>query len=79
MAADILANPGIKHTPVHDLESAFYIVFWLSISLRLLRNNWSSDERGIVMHNLFNPPAFPTAGTPNKRDWMIATHFRQTK
>ena len=65
MAADLVRDPTIEHTFVHDLESAFYVVLWLSI--RFLPNSWSSKERGTVMSVLFNPDV----DTPAKSDWMV--------
>lgn len=61
-------NPAIKHTFIHDLESAFYVVFWLSI--KFLANSWSPERRSLVMNNLFNPVAFATVGASSKRNWM---------
>ncbi|KAI9433375.1 hypothetical protein F5148DRAFT_113471 [Russula earlei] len=68
MAADLVKDPTINHTLVHDLESTFYVVFWISI--RFLRNSWTPEERGVVMNDLFNPPAFSTVGSASKRNWM---------
>lgn len=31
MAYDILADPATAHTPIHDLESFFYVLLWLII------------------------------------------------
>ncbi|KAN0114005.1 hypothetical protein V8E52_007154, partial [Russula decolorans] len=31
MAADLIKDPTISQTFVHDLESAFYVMFWLSL------------------------------------------------
>jgi hypothetical protein len=70
MAADLVENPTIEHTFVHDLESAFYVVFWLSI--RFLPNSWSSQQRALILDMVFNPPAFENVGASSKRDWMAA-------
>lgn len=67
MAADLVADPSVTHTFVHDLESAFYVVFWLSI--KYLSNSWSPQRRATVMHHLFNPPV-SQVGTPSKKGWM---------
>ena len=68
MAADLVKNPRIEHTFVHDLESAFYVVFWLSI--RLLPNSWSPSKRAIVMEEVFNPLASSDGGPSSKANWM---------
>ena len=71
MAADLIANSKINHTFVHDLESAYYVVFWLSI--RLLSNSWTPQKRAMVMHELFNPLAFSDEGACSKQDWMATS------
>lgn len=53
MAADLIADPKISQTFVHDLESAFYVMFWLS--LKYLPNSYSPSKRGSVLSSVFNP------------------------
>jgi hypothetical protein len=71
MAADLIADPKTNHTFVHDLESAYYLVLWLSI--KFLPNSWKPHGRAMVMHNLFNPVAFPDKGSSSKKDWMVGS------
>ena len=68
MAANLVKDPMINHIFIHDLESAFYVIFWLSI--RLLLNSWTSQKHALVMCNLFNPLAFSNMGTFTKKNWM---------
>jgi len=68
MAADLVTDPTINHMFIHDLESAFYVVFWLSI--RLLANTWTPERRALIMHDLFNPVASLTEGASSKKNWM---------
>jgi len=68
MAADLIMDLTTKDMFIHNLESAFYIVLWLSI--RLLHNNWPPDQCSFVMANLFNPSAFANVGSLNKMNWM---------
>lgn len=68
MAADLVEDPKTTHTFVHDMESAFYVVFWLSI--RFLPNSWNPQKRSLVMQELFDPPAFSTVGSSSKKNWM---------
>src|SRR6266567_6129344 len=68
MAANLVKDPIINHIFIHDLESAFYVIFWLSI--RLLLNSWTSQKHALVMCNLFNPLAFSNVGTSTKKNWM---------
>jgi hypothetical protein len=69
MAADLIVDPKMNHTFVHDLKSAYYLIFWLSI--KFLPNSWTPHDRAMVMHNLFNPVAFPDKGSSSKKDWMV--------
>jgi hypothetical protein len=39
MAADLIWNPNITQTVTHDLESAFYVLLYLTVSF--LETNWS--------------------------------------
>jgi hypothetical protein len=71
MAADLIADPKMNHTFIYDLESAYYLVFWLSI--KFLPNSWTPNDRVMVMHNLFNPVAFPDKGSSSKKDWMVSS------
>jgi hypothetical protein len=53
MAADLIADPTLFQGPVHDLESAFYVMFWLS--LKYLPNSYVPSKRGLVLSTVFNP------------------------
>jgi hypothetical protein len=53
MAADLIEDPTISQTFVHDLESAFYVMFWLS--LKYLPNSYNPSRRGSVLSTVFNP------------------------
>jgi hypothetical protein len=53
MAADLIKDPTISQTFVHDLESAFYVMFWLS--LKYLPNSYAPSKRGSVLSTVFNP------------------------
>jgi hypothetical protein len=75
MAADLIMNPKINHTFVRDLESAYYLVFWLSI--RFLPNPLSPETCTMVMDQLFNPIAFPDKGSSSKKDWMVSLSVTQ--
>jgi serine/threonine protein kinase len=53
MAADLISDPTISQTFVHDLESAFYVMFWLS--LKYLPNSYDPSVHGTVLSTVFNP------------------------
>jgi hypothetical protein len=53
MAADLIRDPTISQTVIHDLESAFYVMFWLS--LKYLPSSYNPSMRGSVISNVFNP------------------------
>jgi serine/threonine protein kinase len=52
MAADLISDPTISQTFVHDLESAFYVMFWLSF--KYLPNSYKPSKRGLVLSTVFN-------------------------
>jgi len=52
MAADLITDPEISQTFVHDLESAFYIMFWLS--LKYLPSSYDPSKHGLVLYKVFN-------------------------
>ena len=68
MAADLISNPKTDHTFVHNLESAFYVILWLSI--KFLPNSWDGAVCSLVMNDLFNPPTFKLVGSQAKVNWM---------
>jgi hypothetical protein len=53
MAANLIAYPEISQTFLHDLESAFYIMFWLS--LKYLPSFYNPSKHGLVLSSMFNP------------------------
>ncbi|KAF8498954.1 hypothetical protein F5888DRAFT_1633507 [Russula emetica] len=67
MAADLIMDPTINHTFIHDLESAFYVIFWLSI--KFLSNFWDPQQHANVMKELFNPSNI----TIQKVVWMAVS------
>ena len=80
MAADLIADHKISQAPVHDLESAFYVMFWLS--LKYLPSSYPPSRRGMVLKQVFNPDSpgslfnHAPSSTPQARttavkvDWM---------
>lgn len=76
MAADLVANPKINHTFIHDLESAYYVVFWLSI--RLLPNSWNPSKRGSIINTVFNPSTFGGEVTGSKQDWVVSSSVKDS-
>lgn len=77
MAADLVEDPTIDHTFVHDLESAFYVVFWLSI--RLLPNSLDPGERAHIIREVFNSPPISGKASDRKRSWVAAGPNRQNQ
>ena len=85
MAANLIADPEISQTFVHDLKSVFYIMFWLS--LRYLPNSYHPLTHGHILFNVYNldPPDSPLSlgpssfdshckpGTDSKVTWMVTS------
>jgi serine/threonine protein kinase len=93
MAADLVSDPGISQTFVHDLESAFYVMYWLS--LKYLPSSYPPSIRGQILAEVFNPPpidsplspssnhgSLDSCGNGSKANWMansgIINHYRFT-
>jgi hypothetical protein len=68
MAADLIERRTTEHGFVHDLESAFYVILWLSV--KYLPNTFNYNERGSIINTLFNPPILTDGATRVKSWWM---------
>jgi hypothetical protein len=65
MAADLIKDPTISQTFVHDLESVFYVMFWLS--LKYLPNSYAPSKRGSVCEELTTYETRDVVAVPNSR------------
>jgi hypothetical protein len=65
MAADLVENPSTLQTFSHDLESAFYVIFYLAGFYR--EASWSENERSAFLHHTLNPGPCGDTGGKTKR------------
>jgi serine/threonine protein kinase len=70
MAADLVHAPNTPHLPMHDLESAFWILMW--IALTYMHSNWSVGTRSSFIKETMNPKVFVSSGGQNKLFFMQA-------
>ncbi|KAI9454523.1 hypothetical protein F5148DRAFT_1288603 [Russula earlei] len=64
MAADLIENSSIRQTFVHDLESAFWVMLWVTISH--LPSSWEASRRSSFLDNIMNPRVCGNSGGPGK-------------
>ena len=60
MAAELIVNPSILHTPEHDLESVFWVLLWLT--LLYTKTSWDIRLRSSILTEVMNPKVYPTGG-----------------
>jgi len=56
MAGDLVRNLDIPQNVEHDIESAFWVVFWIMLSY--LQTNLSVGDRSCYLMNTMNPGVF---------------------
>jgi hypothetical protein len=56
VAADIIDDPNTTQTFIHDLESAFYVLF--SLALRFMETTWSAVACSYFLNVAMDPPTF---------------------
>lgn len=70
MAADLVEGTNIAHTFVHDLESAFWVILW--VSLAYMSNSWSTEDRSSFLTQTMSPRVYNTSGGRNKLFFMTS-------
>jgi hypothetical protein len=81
MAADLVESPHIKQTFVHDLESFFWVLLW--VVLTLVKTNWDEAETSKCISTTFSPKVFETrkgvTGVNGKKDFLeSSTRLNET-
>jgi Fungal protein kinase len=56
MATDLIYNPGTIHSFVHDLESAFWVLF--SQVLRYVPISWADERRASIFNDIMNRTSY---------------------
>jgi hypothetical protein len=70
MAADIVASPNVVHTFIHDVESAFWVLVWMTCAY--LPISWDVGQRSSFMKETMSPRVFLNTGGVNKRTFLTA-------
>jgi hypothetical protein len=68
MAADLVEDPTICQTFVHDIESAFFLLLWMSI--RFVKSNWDKARRSNFINSIFQPQVYGGSGGSTKVMFM---------
>ncbi|KAH9025840.1 hypothetical protein EDB85DRAFT_2149458 [Lactarius pseudohatsudake] len=68
MAADLIENPNINQTFVHDIKSAFFVLLWMA--LHYLHCSWGVDGLSSFVDTVFNPQVYGNTGGLTKLMFM---------
>lgn len=69
MAGDLVKDPQIPQTTEHDLESAFWVLFWITLSY--LKTNYPPATRSSLLKQTMSPRCFVGVGGGDKVNFMI--------
>ncbi|KAI9442014.1 hypothetical protein BJY52DRAFT_1229263 [Lactarius psammicola] len=70
MAADLIENPKINQTFVHDIESAFFVLLWMA--LLYVKSDWLTDRLSSFVSSIFDPLVFGNSGGSMKIMFMLS-------
>lgn len=68
MAADLIENPKINQTFIHDIESAFFVLLWMAT--HYVQANLDSEQLSGLISSVFDPGVFGSSGKPTKVMFM---------
>ncbi|KAH9015347.1 hypothetical protein EDB84DRAFT_1567739 [Lactarius hengduanensis] len=68
MAADLIVNPKISHTFIHDIESTFFVLLWMAT--HYVQAKMATEELSGLVNSIFNPQVFGNSGGPGKLTFM---------
>jgi len=68
MAADLVENPAIPHTPEHNLESVFWVLLWMM--LLYMKTSWSIEIHSSTLNSTMSPDVYQSSGGRGKLDFM---------
>jgi hypothetical protein len=70
LAVDLMRNPNITQTFIHDLESVFYLLLFLA--LRYMQTSWQAkpSQLSYALNVIMNPPAYGGIGG-SPRLWFM--------
>ncbi|KAI9430286.1 hypothetical protein H4582DRAFT_2087211 [Lactarius indigo] len=68
MAADLIGNPKINQTFIHDIESAFFVLLWMAT--HYVQAELQTDHLSGLVNSVFHPQIFGSSGGPGKIMFM---------
>jgi len=68
MAADLIGNPTINQTFIHDIESAFFVLLWMAT--HYVQAELQMDHLSGLVNSVFHPQIFGGSGAPGKIMFM---------
>ncbi|KAI9444414.1 hypothetical protein BJY52DRAFT_1194324 [Lactarius psammicola] len=68
MAADLVQRSSIPHAFVHDLESVFWVMFWIVISY--MPSSWNEADRTSFLQETMSPRVYHNSGGRSKLFFM---------
>jgi hypothetical protein len=68
MAADLVSSPDIVHTASHDIESAFWVLLWITFAY--MPSNWNVGRLSSFLKETMSPRVYVNSGGQNKLHFM---------
>jgi Fungal protein kinase len=68
MAADLVENPYICHTFVHDLESLFWVLMWMIATW--VNTSWDINSCSNFINDTITLKLYTTSGGRVKKLWL---------
>ncbi|KAN0128175.1 hypothetical protein V8E53_014027, partial [Lactarius tabidus] len=73
MVADLVQHSNVRHTFVHDLELAFWVLLWLMFSC--MPNSWNTEDCSSFLNETMSPPVYCASSGRNKLFFMQSAHL----
>lgn len=68
MAADLVNKPALSQNFIHDLESSFWVLFW--VTLMYVKTCYTPQQRSTFLKSYMSPVTFSGSGGPVKSTFM---------
>ncbi|KAI9430530.1 hypothetical protein H4582DRAFT_1823919 [Lactarius indigo] len=68
MVVDLIGNPKINQTFIHDIESAFFVLLWMAT--HYVQAKLQTDHLSGLVNSVFHPQIFGSSGGPGKIMFM---------
>ena len=68
MTVDLIKDPTICQTFIHNIESTFFLLLWMSICF--VKSSWDKAHRSNFINSIFQPQVFGGSGDSTKVMFM---------